>query len=122
MPHRILLADDHEGIRRRVRSALENAGFDVCGEAANGQEAVSQAKGLMPDLIVPESFDARYEWSRSPSSDRPIPFLTQKCSFLRWTRETNYDEKLFAGGRTASLVRICSPLSDLVAGIEKLLR
>ena len=39
MPHRILLADDHEGIRRRVRSALENAGFDVCGEAANGQEA-----------------------------------------------------------------------------------
>ena len=52
MPHRILLADDHEGIRRRVRSALEDAGFDVCGEAANGQEAVRQTKELMPDLIV----------------------------------------------------------------------
>lgn len=42
MPHRIVLADDHEGIRRRVRALLEAAGFEVCGEAVNGLEAVTQ--------------------------------------------------------------------------------
>jgi DNA-binding NarL/FixJ family response regulator len=52
MPHRILLADDHEGIRRRVRSVLEAAGFEVCGEAANGLDAVTKTKVLTPDLII----------------------------------------------------------------------
>ena len=49
MPRRILLADDHEGIRRRVRSVLETAGFEVCGEAANGLDAVAKTKDLTPD-------------------------------------------------------------------------
>jgi DNA-binding NarL/FixJ family response regulator len=52
MPRRILLADDHEGIRRRVRSLLETAGFEVCGEAANGLDAVAKTRDLMPDLII----------------------------------------------------------------------
>lgn len=52
MPYRILIADDHEGIRRRVRSLLEASGFEVCGEAANGLDAVIKTKELLPDLIV----------------------------------------------------------------------
>ena len=52
MPHRILLADDHEGVRRRVRSLLEAAGFEICGEAADGIDAVRKTKDLIPDLIV----------------------------------------------------------------------
>jgi DNA-binding NarL/FixJ family response regulator len=49
---RLLLADDHEGLRRRVRSQLEAAGFEICGEAANGWEAVQKTKALLPDLII----------------------------------------------------------------------
>lgn len=52
MPHRILLEEDHEGVRRRVRSMLETAGFEVCGEAADGLDAVKKAEELIPDLIV----------------------------------------------------------------------
>ncbi len=52
MPRRILLADDHAGIRRRLRSALETAGFEVCGEATNGLDAVTKTKLLAPDLII----------------------------------------------------------------------
>lgn len=52
MPHRILLPDDHLGIRRRVRSELETAGFEVCGEAADGLGAVTKTKDLLPDLII----------------------------------------------------------------------
>jgi DNA-binding NarL/FixJ family response regulator len=52
MPRRILLADDHEGIRRRVRSALEAAGCEVCGEAVNGLDTIEKAKALLPYLII----------------------------------------------------------------------
>jgi two-component system, NarL family, nitrate/nitrite response regulator NarL len=31
---------------------LENAGFEVCGEAADGVEGIEQAKRLKPDLVV----------------------------------------------------------------------
>jgi DNA-binding NarL/FixJ family response regulator len=52
MAHKILIADGHEGIRRRLRSLLETAGFLVCGEAVNGQQAVEKSKELMPDLVI----------------------------------------------------------------------
>lgn len=50
---RIVLADDHEVVRRGVRSLLESKhGWEVCGEAANGREAVELAKRLRPDVVV----------------------------------------------------------------------
>lgn len=48
----MLDADDHEGIRQRARSALEGAGFEVCGEAIDGADAVEKTKALLPDVIV----------------------------------------------------------------------
>jgi DNA-binding NarL/FixJ family response regulator len=40
-------------VRAKIRQALEYAtGFEVCGEAADGTEAVSKAKELSPDLII----------------------------------------------------------------------
>ncbi|XPV75023.1 MAG: response regulator [Desulfovibrio sp.] len=50
---RILLVDDHDIVRIGLNSFL--AGFDdmeVVGEAANGQEAVTQTKALSPDIIL----------------------------------------------------------------------
>jgi DNA-binding NarL/FixJ family response regulator len=52
MPGRILLVEDHQGIRNRVRAALEAAGFEVCGEAINGLDALEKTKSLAPDLII----------------------------------------------------------------------
>ena len=50
---RILIADDHEVVRRGVRSllSLEND-IEVCGEAVDGQEAIVKAQELRPDLIT----------------------------------------------------------------------
>ncbi|HUK24089.1 MAG TPA: response regulator transcription factor [Terriglobales bacterium] len=50
--NRILLADDQEALRRRVRATLTGAGFDVCGEAQDGREAVEKASQLRPDAVV----------------------------------------------------------------------
>ena len=50
---RILIADDHEVVRRGVRAVLEGqAGWVVCGEASSGREAVAKAISLRPDIVV----------------------------------------------------------------------
>src|SRR5436309_8305708 len=52
-PVRILVADDHEVVRRGLRAILETReGWEVSGEAATGREAVEQAKQLKPDVVV----------------------------------------------------------------------
>src|SRR4029079_15760295 len=49
----ILLADDHEIVRRGVRPLLENEwGWESCGEAVDGRQAVELAAKLQPDIIV----------------------------------------------------------------------
>jgi DNA-binding NarL/FixJ family response regulator len=52
MPHNILVVDDHEPMRRRIRSLLESAALTVCAEAANGREAIEKTKEHTPDLAV----------------------------------------------------------------------
>jgi DNA-binding NarL/FixJ family response regulator len=49
---KILIVDDHEALRAGVRTVLESRGFEVCGEADNGQEALSRALQLRPDLVI----------------------------------------------------------------------
>ncbi len=49
---RVLLADDHSIVRRGLRSLLEDAEFDVVGEAADGLEAVRLCESLAPDVVI----------------------------------------------------------------------
>ncbi len=50
---RVLLADDHDVVRHGFRRVLESQpDIEVVGEAANGREAIEQARGLRPDLVL----------------------------------------------------------------------
>ena len=50
---RILVADDHEVVRRGVRSLLEaHPGWQICDEAVEGREAVEKATRLWPDVAI----------------------------------------------------------------------
>ena len=50
---RILIADDHEIVRRGIRALLEgHPGWEVCGEAVDGREAVEKAHAWKPDLVL----------------------------------------------------------------------
>ena len=50
---RILIADDHDLIRRGIQNLLQtHAGWEVCGEAHTGREAVAQAEELKPDIVI----------------------------------------------------------------------
>ena len=49
----ILITDDHEVVRNGIRSYLETiADFQVVGEAASGEEAVSMVSELIPDVVL----------------------------------------------------------------------
>ncbi len=51
--YRILIADDHEIVRRGIRTVLEShPGWEICGEARDGREAVLSARTLKPDLVL----------------------------------------------------------------------
>jgi DNA-binding NarL/FixJ family response regulator len=52
MTPRLLLVDDHKLLRQGLRRAVEEAGFDVVGEAGDGEEAVRLAIELQPDLVL----------------------------------------------------------------------
>ncbi|HEY2457891.1 MAG TPA: response regulator transcription factor [Candidatus Acidoferrum sp.] len=49
---RILIADDHEVVRKGVRSLLESQDDQNITEASNGREAVDIASEMSPDLVV----------------------------------------------------------------------
>ena len=50
---RVLIADDHEVARKGIRSVLEDRpGWQVCGEAKDGREAVELANELKPDVLL----------------------------------------------------------------------
>jgi DNA-binding NarL/FixJ family response regulator len=52
-PIRVLIADDHEIVRRGLRALLGDAKtFEICAEAASGVEAIEKARQLQPDVVV----------------------------------------------------------------------
>ena len=53
MPRSVLIVDDNAFIRRAVCETFRSdPELEICGEAANGREAIEQAQQLRPDLVV----------------------------------------------------------------------
>ena len=81
---RVLVADDHNLVRAGIVSLLVNRDdIEVVGEAANGKEAVDQAKSLQPDVVlmdiampVMDGIKASHQVARVSPSTRVI-VLTQ---------------------------------------------
>ena len=79
---RILVIDDGDSVRDVIGLFLEHAGFEVCGEAADGVEAIEQARKLKPDLIVLDLVMPRMNGAEAASvlhqtmPDVPVVILT----------------------------------------------
>jgi response regulator NasT len=50
--HRVLIAEDEALIRLDLKEMLEEEGYEVVGEAGDGETAVSMAEQLRPDLVI----------------------------------------------------------------------
>jgi DNA-binding NarL/FixJ family response regulator len=83
MSLRILIADDHPTVRKSLKRLLEsNMKWHVCGEAANGLEAVQKAALLTPDVII---LDARMPEMDGFEAASQISSATQAVPILIYT-------------------------------------
>jgi two-component system, response regulator PdtaR len=75
---RILIAEDETLIRLDLKEILDQAGFDVCAEARDGEEAVALARDAEPDLAILDVKMPRLdgiEAARRILDERPIPIV-----------------------------------------------
>ena len=75
---KILIAEDETIIRMDLRSLLEAAGFDICAEARDGEEAVELARSAEPDLALLDVKMPRLdgiEAARRILDERAIPIV-----------------------------------------------
>jgi AmiR/NasT family two-component response regulator len=75
---RVLIAEDETIIRLDLRALLERAGYEVCAEARDGEEAVELARSEEPDLAVLDVKMPRLdgiEAARRILDERPIPIV-----------------------------------------------
>lgn len=87
---RILVVDDHEAVRRGLRSALVSVGLEVCGEAVDGREAITKVMDLRPDLVILDvsmphlgGLDAAREILRLLPSTKILIFTMHESSQIR---------------------------------------
>ena len=120
MALRILLADDHCIVRQGIRALLEGAGFEVVGEAADGQEAIRLVDTLEPDVVVLDLImpmlngldAARQILQRHPS----IPIL-----LLTMHTEEHHVAAALRAGIKAYLLKT-QAAEDLVRAIREVMR
>jgi PAS domain S-box-containing protein len=118
---RLLIADDHEVVRRGVRSLLlEQPGCEVCGEAVNGEEAVRKARELRPDVVV---MDISMPDLNGLEATRQIRRLLPDCEVLILSQHEASEmarQALKAGAR--GYVAKSSISNYLIAALEKVAR
>jgi DNA-binding NarL/FixJ family response regulator len=78
---RVLIADDHEVVRKGVRLLAAEYQWDLCGEASNGVDAIVKVLQLAPDVIILDlsmpkmnGYDAATEIRRVAPSTKIILF------------------------------------------------
>lgn len=81
MTIKVLLADDHIVVLKGIAVFLDEVGFEIVGEAVNGQEAVEMAEKLRPDIVI---------------MDINMPLMGEPLSKLlcHW-RQNNTDSRFF---------------------------
>jgi AmiR/NasT family two-component response regulator len=75
---RVLVAEDETIIRLDLRGLLESAGFEVCAEARDGEEAVELARETEPDVALLDVKMPRLDGidaARRILDERPIPIV-----------------------------------------------
>ena len=97
---RILLADDHDVVRRGLRGLLEaQPGWEVCGEARNGREAVEMAAQLRPDVAVLDLSMPEFNGLEATRRIRKELPGTEVLVFTMHQTEQLMREALLAGAR-----------------------
>lgn len=118
---RILIADDHESVRNALRDVLsQKSGWTVCGEATNGQSAVSLALTLKPDLII---LDFLMPLMNGLAAAREISKVLPDVPIVLYTMHKS--EPLEKEAKKAGIKKVISKVGrfeDFIAEVSEFLR
>jgi DNA-binding NarL/FixJ family response regulator len=117
-PLRILIAERDDVIRHVVGAMVAHRGWEVCGEAASGGEAIAKAASLKPDIILldagltnPSGFEA----TRQIVQTDP----TQRIAMLGTSDKESTAREAFDSGALAYILKV-NAARDLTAAIKAL--
>jgi DNA-binding NarL/FixJ family response regulator len=107
IPIRLLLADDHRMLRETLKRSMLDEGFDVVGEASDGQEAIELAEELRPDVIL---MDVTMPEVDGVEATRRIVERTPDARIVMLTMHADQDVIAAAirAGASGYLVKDCS--------------
>jgi AmiR/NasT family two-component response regulator len=114
-PHRVLVAEDEALIRLDLAEMLTEEGYEVVGQAGDGQEAVDMAEELRPDLVIMDVKMPRRDGIDAASeiaSKRIAPIVV-----LTAFSQRDLVERARDAGAMAYLVKPFS-ITDLIPAIE----
>ena len=114
-PRRVLIAEDESLIRLDLAEMLREEGYEVVGEAADGQEAVELAENLRPDLVIMD-----VKMPRRDGIDAAAEIAAKRIApvvVLTAFSQRELVEKARDAGAMAYLIKPFS-ISDLIPAIE----
>ena len=92
----VLIVDDHAAFRSSARALLEASGFEVVGDAVNGESAVAAVRALRPaivllDVQLPDTDGFAVAERLVEIEDPPAVVLTstRSAASLRWRLESS---------------------------------
>ena len=113
---RLLLADDHRMLRDSLRRSMEENGFDVVGEAADGAEAVQLAQSLHPDVVL---MDVSMPNLDGVEATRQISRLVPEAQVVMLTMHADGEvmARAIQAGAIGYLVKDCA-ITDVVSAVR----
>lgn len=114
-PRRVLIAEDEALIRMDLAEMLGEEGYEVVGQAGDGQEAVDLAESLKPDLVIMD-----VKMPRRDGIDAASEIATKRIApivILTAFSQRELVERARDAGAMAYLVKPFS-ISDLIPAIE----
>jgi len=116
MATRLLLVDDHPMLRDGLRRSLQDHGFDVVGEADDGQDGVRMATALHPDVVL---MDVTMPVLGGVEATRQIRIASPSSQVVMLTMHADGDVMASAiqAGAVGYLVKDCST-EEVVAAVR----
>jgi DNA-binding NarL/FixJ family response regulator len=118
---RILLVDDHDVVRRGLKALLQgHSGWEICGEAATGRDAVDLAEEMQPEIAVVDLMMPDLNGLETTRLIRRASERTEVLIFTMHYNESLVHDALEAGARGYLLKSDTE--KHIVTAIETLLR
>jgi len=111
----ILIADDSPVIRKTLRQTLEREdAWEVCGEAADGRQAVEKAQRLKPDLVV---LDLSMPVMNGLEAARELTRISPSLPLVMFT---NFDTPQLTNEALSAGVRAVVPKSEIRGLVDEI--